>query len=62
MEINAAKFHVEFVKHAVVADAEFEFRPALQPLVREIFQPRPHFINLALCCFADAGRQTVKRL
>ena len=34
MEINAAKLPVEFVKHAVVACAEFEFRTALQPLVR----------------------------
>ena len=62
VEINAAKLHVEFVKHAIVADAEFEFRTALQPLVREIFQPRPHFINFALHRFADAGRQIVKRL
>jgi len=55
------KFHVEFVKHAVVADAEFEFGTALQPLVREIFQSRSHFINFALHGFANAGWQAVKR-
>lgn len=62
VEINAAKFQIKFIKHAVVTNAKFEFRAALQPLVREVFQPRPHFINLALHRFADAGRQTVKRL
>jgi hypothetical protein len=61
VEINAAKLHIEFVKHAVVAGAEFEFRTALQPFVRESFQPRSQFINLALHCFADTGRQIVKR-
>ncbi len=62
VKINAAKFHIEFVKHPIVADAEFAFGTALQPLVGEIFQPRSHLINLALHGFADAGRQTVKRL
>ena len=54
MQINPAKFHIEFVKHAVIAGAEFEFRAALQPFVREIFQLHSHFINLALHRFADA--------
>jgi hypothetical protein len=34
--------------HAVVADAEFEFRTVLQPFVREIFQPAP--ISSILSC------------
>ena len=61
VKINAAKFHIEFVKHAIVADAEFAFGTALQPLVGEIFQPRSHVINLTLHGFTDAGRQTIKR-
>lgn len=62
MEENAAQRHVEFVKHTVVADAEFAFRPALQSLVWEMFQPPSHVINLALHRFTNAGRQIVKRL
>jgi len=61
MEIDSSKLHIEFVKHAVITDAEFEFRPALQSLVREVLQSRPHFINFVLHGFADAGRQVVKR-
>ena len=62
MEIYAAKFYVEFVKHTIVADAKFAFGPALQPFVGKIFQARSHFVNLALHRFADAGWQAVKRL
>jgi hypothetical protein len=61
VKINAAKFQIEFIKHPVVANAEFEFRTALQPFVREIIKPRPHFINLSLDGLAKAGRQAVKR-
>jgi hypothetical protein len=60
VEINSAKFHIKFVKHTVVADAQLEFRAALQSLVRESFQPRAHVVNLALHHFADAGRQIVE--
>ena len=60
MQIYPTKLHIEFVKHAIIADAEFEFRAALQPFVREIFQSHSHFINFALHRFADAGRQIVK--
>ena len=62
MQINPSEFHIEFVKHAVIAGAELEFRTALQSFVREIFQSRSHFINLALHHFTDADRQIVKGL
>jgi hypothetical protein len=62
VKINAAKFQIEFIKHAPVADTKFEFRAALQPFVREILKPRSHFINLALDRFTDAGRHGVERL
>ena len=61
MQINPAEFQIEFVEHTVVANAEFEFRPPLQPFVRKIFQPRSHLVNLALNGFADTSRQIVKR-
>ena len=61
MKINAAKFHIEFVKHAVVTDAEFKFRSALQSFVREFLQTQAHFINLALHHFADTRRQIIER-
>ncbi len=60
MEKDAAEFHVEFVKHPVIADAQFEFRPALPSLVWERFQARAHFIHLALHGFAD-GRGKLGR-
>lgn len=53
MEINAAQLHIEFVEHAIIADTKFEFRTALQSLVRESFQPRAHLIHLALNGFTD---------
>ena len=61
MKINPAKFHVEFIKHAVVADAEFKFRSALQPFVREFLQTQAHFINFTLHRFADTRRQIIER-
>ena len=61
VEINSSKFHIKFVKHPVVTNAQFEFRPALQPLVRKNFQTRAHFINLALHGFTDGGGQIVER-
>ena len=48
MEINATEFRVELVEHAVIADAQFKFRAALQALVRERLQSRAHFIHFAL--------------
>ena len=61
VEINPSKFHIKFVKHPVVANAQFEFRTALKSLVLEIFQPCAHFINLALHGFTDGGGQIVER-
>lgn len=60
MQIDPAKFYVKLVKHAVIANAEFEFRTALQPFVRKIFQSQYHFINPAPHSFADIGRQIFK--
>ena len=61
VKINAAKFQIEFIKHAIVADAEFEFRTALQSFVGKTFKPRPHFINLVLDGLTKARRQVVER-
>ena len=60
VEINPSKLHIEFVKHPVIAHAQFEFRSALQSLVLEIFQSRTHFINLVLHGFTDGGGQIVE--
>ena len=60
VEINSSKFHIKFVKHPVVTNAQFEFRTALKSLVLEIFQPCAHFINLVLHRFADGRRQGIK--
>ncbi len=60
VQINPAKFQIKFIKHAVITGTEFEFRTALQPLVREIVQSHSHFVNFALHGFAQAGRQIVK--
>ena len=46
MEINAAKLRVELIKHPVIADAQFEFRTALQSLMWERLQSCAHFIHL----------------
>ena len=35
MEMNAAQLYIKLVEHPVVADAQFEFRAALQTLARE---------------------------
>lgn len=60
MEINSSKLRVKFIKHTIIADAEFEFGTALESLVREIFQSHSHLINFALHRFTDAGWQFVK--
>ena len=60
MQMNPAQFQIKLVKHAVIADAEFEFRAALQPFVRKIPKPHSHFVNFALHGLADARRQIVK--
>jgi hypothetical protein len=52
--------HVELIKHAVIANAQFEFRAALQALVRERFQSRTHVIHLALNGVANGRRQAIE--
>ncbi len=60
MEMDAAQLRVEFVKHAIIAHAKFEFRPALQTFVRENFQTPAHLIHLALHRLTDGSRQGIK--
>ena len=60
MEIDAAQLGVEFVKHAVITHAQFEFGPALQALVRETLEPCPHLVHFPLHGSANCGRQVVE--
>ena len=60
VEINPSQLHIEFIKHAVIAHAQLEFSTALQSLMREIFQPRAHLINLALHGFTNGKRQVIE--
>ena len=60
MQIDAAKFHIEFVEHAVIANAQFEFGSALQSLVRKGFQSCANFIHFMLRGFADGKWQSSK--
>ncbi len=53
MEIDSTLIHIEFVKHAIITDSQFELWPAFQSLMRETFQSRAHLIHLALDGFAD---------
>ena len=60
VKIDPAQIHIELVKHAVVAGAQLEFRPALQPLVREGVQPRAQLINFLLHGLANRSQQRVE--
>jgi len=60
MEVEAAELGVEFVEHAVITHAQFEFGPALQALVGESLQPRPHLIHFPLHGSANCGMQVVE--
>ena len=60
MQINPTEFRIEFVKHTIVAYAEFEFRTALQSFMREFLQPQAHLINFALYDLPNARRQVVE--
>ena len=60
MKMNATEFPVELVKHAVIADAQFEFRAALQALVRERLQSRAQFIHFSLHDGANGARQAIE--
>jgi hypothetical protein len=48
MQIDPTLLYVEFVKHAVIAYSQLEFRSALKSLVGEICQPRAHVANVTL--------------
>jgi len=60
MEVDASLLHIEFIEDAIIADAQLEFRAALEPFVREISQSRSHFIHFALHCVADGRRQGIE--
>ena len=72
MPIEAALIQIEFVKHPVIADSQFEFGAVLESLVWEAFQACTHLIHLALdgvtdrCwegikCFGKRGRPNLER-
>ena len=61
MKMNPAEFRVEFEEHAVIAHAQFEFRSALQTLMRKRLQPGAHFIHLSLHVCANRSWQGIKR-
>jgi len=48
MEINPAKFHIEFVKQTIITDSQLEFRATLQTFMRVSVETGAHFVNLAL--------------
>ena len=53
MQIDATLVRIEFVKHPIIADSQFELRAAFQSLMRETLQARTHLIHLALNIFTD---------
>lgn len=61
MEIDAALGRIEFVEHSVIADSQFEFGAALEPLVREGFQLCAYVIHFALNGVAGRFWQGIKR-
>ena len=62
MQINAALFNVEFIKHAVIANSQLEFGSALKALVREVSQSCAYLVYLALNCIADGCRKGLNPL
>ena len=62
VEVNPSEFHIKFVKHAIITNADFKFRTTLQTLVRKTFQTCSHIIDFTLDHFADGKRQIVKCL
>lgn len=57
MEINATLVQVDLVKHAIIADSQFELPAPFQSLVRETFQSHAHLVHLSLDNFTDRGRK-----
>jgi hypothetical protein len=60
VQINAALFNVEFIKHAVITNSHLEFGSALKALVREVSQSCAYLVYLALNCIADRCRKRIK--
>jgi hypothetical protein len=48
VEVDAAEADIEFVQHAVIANAELALRTPTQALVRKPGQARTDVVNLAL--------------
>lgn len=61
MEINATELSVELVEHTVIADAQFEFRPVSEVLVREHREAHAHLIHFFLRHGANGECQVVER-
>jgi hypothetical protein len=62
VQIQAAQTQIEFVKHAVIADSQFEFGAVLKSLVREAVQPSAHLIDLAFDGVTDGRWKRIKCL
>jgi hypothetical protein len=60
VQVNATLDQVEFVKHAVITHSQLEFGAASEALMREIFEPRTHLVDLALDGFACGCRQGIE--
>ena len=48
MEVDSTETDIEFVKHAVIANAELALAPSTQTLVSKRGQTQTHVVNLAL--------------
>src|ERR671923_994541 len=60
VQIDAALFDVQLVKHAVIPDSQLKFGSTFESLVREFFQACAHIIDLALNSITDAHRKGIK--
>jgi hypothetical protein len=60
VQIDAALLNVEFVKDAVIANSQLEFRSAFESLVSEASQSCTHLVHLALHRITDRYRKGIK--
>ena len=61
VEMDVTLPQVELVEYAIIADAQLEFRPALESLVGKRFQSCAHFIHFALHWVTGGLWQRIKR-
>ena len=45
VEPNSSERNIKLIDHAIVANAQFEFRSTLEPLIWEVCQPDSHVIH-----------------